>query len=179
MIIIRFANAEMERRGLGYLGEVMSVASRLSFLAFLLCLVSCTPRGGQEVEKTKVTLDATEEALVRKLVDKKGLITSHQLSDEGIAYTELAVPKELVELHKKKRVPMLRLLLDIIKNAIAHDALSAAAFADALEDNPVSAAFYARCSTDDFDEGGPGKGSSRRHAILAWLEKHLAEIEKK
>jgi hypothetical protein len=116
-------------------------------------------------------LGTQEAATLRKIVETKGLVTSHQVSTAGVADTELVVPSDFENLYKAKRLPALRLLLDIVRTGSAHDALSAAAFATAMEEGPIRAAFCAHQSRDDFDEDSVGLGSTPRSRLDIWLEK--------
>jgi hypothetical protein len=127
-------------------------------------------------EKGKSEMLSTKEAsTLRKIVYTKGLITSHEVSNKGIAYTVLDVPSEFETIYKAKRLPSLRLLLDIVKGGRPQDALSAAAFATAMEENPMRAAACATKSKEDFDEDSVGLGSTPRSRLVLWLEKLINE----
>jgi hypothetical protein len=143
-------------------------------MAFLCILMTDKAKGQDAV---KGVLDVKEDAIIRKLVYTKGLITSYKIIGNN-GCTVLDVPQELEKIYRLKRVDSLRLLLDIVKGGRPEDALSAAAFAVALEENPQSAAFYARSPKDTFDEVQGSSEKTERIRLVNWLEKRVAELKK-
>ena len=104
-------------------------------------------------------------ATLRKIVYTEGLVTSHQVSTAGVAYTELVVPSEFEQLYKAKRLSALRLLLDVVKEGRPQEALSAAAFATAMEEDPAEGG-HARISLS----------TNRRHRRrFSWLGQHATQ----
>ena len=121
-------------------------------------------------------LTRIEASCIRKIVYTKGLVTSHQVSKSGVAYRILVVPRELHDIHKLKRIDTLKLLRDIAFGGRPEDALSAAAFATALEDNPISAALVVDVSTDKFDDVSEGVNRTPRDRIVARIDRILTSI---
>jgi hypothetical protein len=115
----------------------------------------------QEIAKGTMMLDVKEAAVIREIVYTKGLATSHEVDNAGGAY------------RVTKRVAVLILLLDVIKGARPQDALAAAAYAIALEESPIRAAFYVDSSNEDFDKTAKGYSKTQRNHLADWLEKRL------
>src|SRR5262249_37401242 len=80
-------------------------------------------------------LTPQESAVVRSSVYGKRLSTA----TDKMGRRRVVIPTKLLELHKKKRLGVIRLLFDIVKGGRPVDALTSAGFSIALEENPVSA----------------------------------------
>jgi hypothetical protein len=87
----------------------------------------------------------------------------------------LCVPRDVEDIYAKNRIESLELLLDIVKGARPKDALLAAAYAIALEDDIGGGAFIARYPTDKFDEPGKGGISSRRDQLVEELRQRISK----
>ena len=143
---------------------------------YVLLLVNFSNMQGQE--KKMAVLDAEEAAALRRAVATKGLVTSHVASKTGFPCRILVVPDELVKLHNKNRLAVLQLLLEIVRDAKAREALSAVAFAVALEENSTSAACYVDLLSNDNDEKWQANGA-RRKRIVACLEEMVLKANTK
>ena len=77
----------------------------------------------------------------------------------------LVVPQSLVELHKEKPVATLEYLLCVAKEGSPREALSATAFAVALELSPFDAVDYAYFSAVSVDDPHTERVSGRKSLI--------------
>src|SRR4051812_29430200 len=71
-----------------------------------------------------VMMTRHEAALLRSIIQKDGLQVHTKLATP-LPYREIVLKADLVELHKKKRVATIKLLLDIVKGAQPEDSLTA------------------------------------------------------
>jgi hypothetical protein len=90
----------------------------------------------------------------------------------------VSVPKTVIKFHNKKRVATLRLLLDIVRGGRPEDALKAAGFAIALEENPIVALPCADCPPNLFDESEGDNERTLRMRLVEWLDNRILSIEK-
>jgi hypothetical protein len=123
-------------------------------------------------------LSREEAALVRKAVYTSGLATALPIQGRWAGNQILVVPNELTELHKKKRVPTLHLLLEIVKGGRPVDAVAATAYVVALEENPLAAAPYATYPFDMVDDTPATRPQTGREDCLKWVTKLIAAAEK-
>jgi hypothetical protein len=90
----------------------------------------------------------------------------------------VSIPKTVIEFHNKKRIATLRLLLDIVRGGRPEDALTAAGFAIALEENPIAALPCAYCPPNLFDESEGDNEDTLRMRLVEWLDNRISSIEK-
>jgi hypothetical protein len=133
-------------------------------------------RSAANPHRDKTELSHKEAATLRTIVYTKGRRTSHEISRTGGLQRVLVIPREFEELYKAKRMSALQLLLDIVKGGRPEDALSAATFAIAMEEDPIMAAFHLSQSTEDFDDDPEGGGDTPRTRLVKVLEKNIHRI---
>jgi hypothetical protein len=120
------------------------------------------------------TLSIKEKASIRKYVYEGGA-TAMPRDGQWAMQEILVVPRELASLHRQKRLSTLHLLLDIIRGGRAHDALVAAGFAHALEENIAIGALVARYPHDKVDDEIADFGYTCRDQLV----EHAEELLKK
>ncbi len=101
--------------------------------------VEPSPRlqAGEQTEKPEagrlqLELTTDDTALLRTRVSG-GLGTCIETEGRWASHRVVVLHTDVVELHRKKRIATLRLLLDVIKSGTPKEALTAAGFADVLE----------------------------------------------
>jgi hypothetical protein len=119
-----------------------------------------------------------EEALLRNLVYKKGLGISTPVNGPNAGHRMVPVLIPVAELHKKKRVATLRLLLEIVRGGRPEDALTAAGWAVALEEGGFAAVAFFDWPAHLFDDGDDGGKRSGRELAVKWVSELLAKAEK-
>lgn len=154
--------------------------NRQRLALFIIPLLTMIPHSIHAQDKDKLVLTVKEANYVRKACTE-GLGVGFRISEtSGFPIDVLNLPKELTELHKKKRIAVLKLLLDIVKGGRASDGISAAAFVTALEGEPeLAATGYAHATEKDFDNESQAPDSTMRFYNVKMLEKLLAKLEKK
>jgi len=122
-------------------------------------------------------LDRHDEFVLRNNV-YKGLGTGIETEGRWATHRVIVLTNDVVELHKKKRVATLKLLLEIVKGGRPDDALLATGYAVALEEDPIRAVPLADYPVDsvDVDEGKTGEPG--RQGLIDAVAKLLASAEK-
>jgi hypothetical protein len=123
-------------------------------------------------------LSNREEAALRKSVYKNGLSTTIAAEGPWAGHRIVVVPIQVSELHKKNRVAVLCLLLEILRGARQQEALTAAAFAIALEKSPIRALPCATYEPDTIDLVTEDEESTGRQALVRGLEEIIAKARK-
>jgi hypothetical protein len=122
-------------------------------------------------------LTKQEAAALRAIIYDEELCTGSRLTEIGLPERVVILRKEVIELHQKKRVATLRLLLDIVRGGRAKDALAAAVTAVALEEGPDYAVFFLHVPLDAFDNARGANERTLRDRIVANVEEMLAGPE--
>jgi hypothetical protein len=150
-------------------------------LVTLICLACCKESSAlwktqeQQSPRAIEMLKPEEEARLRAIIYKDGATTTIAPQGPDAGHVIVIIPKLFEELHKKKRIAALKLLLEIVKGARPEDFLSAAAIATALEDNPRAAVVYVHLKEGDVDEVDVRTGKSLRTRVSAWLAKRMSD----
>jgi hypothetical protein len=124
-------------------------------------------------------LTLPEEAIIRNIVYTKGLATCFQLEGPWAGHRIVDLPGRLVELHKKNPLGTLTLLLEIVKGASPKDALTAACFAIALEEDPFAAVICADFGSDAIDLEDANNESTFRIRLANSITKMISKNGKK
>jgi hypothetical protein len=122
------------------------------------------------------TLTHEEAGFIRTVIYDEHISTRYTTGTS--AHREVVLRPEVVELHKKKRVGTIKLLLDIVKGGKPKDALAAGVTAYALEEGPVYAICLLDGTSESFDKADSDDEPTKRERIVKKLEKILASVEK-
>ena len=131
----------------------------------------------QEKRPEAEILTSGENSLLRKAVYLDGIGTSIEIAGPWASKSVVVVPKRVVELHRKKRVATLKLLLEIVRGGRPEDSLAATAFAVTLEINPVAAVplvYYPAELLDELVRETKGTGRDR---LIDSVQELLAKAE--
>jgi hypothetical protein len=165
----------------------MSARSLLFLITTLFVVISAVVLGKQHDnpiqphensrKKTDSMLTKEEASYLRNVIYNEGYCTTirHDLQS---ARREVALLIKVHELHKKKRLGTIRLLLEIVKCGKPKDSTAAAVTAMALEDDPAYAALFGDGDLDAFDKRIAPDAPTDREVFVAWLENALAKAEK-
>lgn len=118
-----------------------------------------------------------EAARLRAIIYDGSLCTRMNL-ETPLPQREVALNNEVVDLHKKKRVAVLRLLLDVARGGRPKDALAAGVTALALEEGPAYAVLWIDRGLDAFDNAQSNEVSTERERLVEQVEKALVKAEK-
>lgn len=130
-----------------------------------------------KVNKEKEMLTPVDECNLRNAVYYKGLSTVILSSGRQRGHRIAIVPQDIVDLHSKKRLATLALLLDIVKGGAPPDALAAAGFAIALEDSPIAALSCVDCTSTAFDELVGNENLTFRRRLVRWLSEVVEKLK--
>jgi hypothetical protein len=93
--------------------------------------------------------------------------------DSVLPQREIALRKEIIELHKKDRLGTINALLDILRHGKPEAALAAAVTALALEIAPDYAVPESNIGWDSLDDILPNKSTTRRNLLIREIENAL------
>ena|SRR5262245_1977990 len=119
----------------------------------------------------------SEAVLLRRTVSRNVLMTACPRSGLYPFRRVLLVPKVVVECERTKPVATLRLLLEIVRNGKAEDALCATAYAVALEDDRTWATCYAYYNAHSIDKVLEVSGRTERDDLIETVRKLLMKVE--
>jgi hypothetical protein len=91
----------------------------------------------------------------------------------------VAIPAPLKEVYKKKPIPTLKLLLDIVRGGRPEDALTAMAYAVSLEEDPAIATVFVDYPKALLDAEPQRNEPSGRERMIKDLEQRVAREEKR
>lgn len=123
-------------------------------------------------------LTTKEQAVLRDKVYNGGRSTYTPRDGPWAFQRSLSVPNEIAELHKRKRLPTLRILLVIVKGGRPNDAVLAASYIVALEMNPVTALMYAHYPLNNVDEAKVNNEHTGREELIEIANKIITTAEK-
>jgi hypothetical protein len=137
---------------------------------------------GQLPSERKPLAIAAEELTAREAAAVRKTVYGHFLN--GVARKGpwagtriVLVPERLTEIHKTKPVATLKLLRDIVTGARPTDAIAAAAYAVALQDNPFNAMAFAYWKPDSVDNDT--NPTPRRNKLIQEMNKLLSQTREK
>jgi hypothetical protein len=153
----------------GLLGSISGVVDEHGYQA-----------SGQKQANKNDMLTSDEEALLRGIVYDRGLTTTTPTKGVNAGRRIILLPDEMVELHKKKRIATLTLLIDIVIGARPQDALAAGGFAMALEGHPGYALYLCyHCPPDLVDEPPRNMEQTKRQRLIETVKEKLAQAKTK
>jgi hypothetical protein len=148
--------------------------------AWTLMVISTVSTGESRTQKKGVDtsiLTKQEIALLRAIIYDEGLCT-HIRKDTPWPQREVSLRKDLVELHQRKRIATIKLLLEIVKGGRPIDSRAAAGMALALEEGPDYAVIIADMSLDSFDKVKSNDSPTCREKFVEQVEKSIGNAEK-
>src|SRR5262249_35768056 len=107
---------------------------------------------------------------------KNGFSTTTR-TDLPTPQRQVALSKEVIELHKKKRIGTIKLLLEIVKEGTPRDARAAGVTALALEEDPAYALLWSYGSLESFDKAGANDLPTDRELLVDQVETALGKAE--
>jgi hypothetical protein len=141
----------------------------ISACGIWLATVAPSNDGTKSSEKP---LSVKERAQIRKWVYDGGA-TALPRGGRWALQEVLVVPAELTKLHAEKRAGTLHLLLDIVKGGRPHDAMVAASFAHALEEDIAVGAFFMKYPFGEVDVEIQGSGCTYRDRLVEGLSPYI------
>jgi hypothetical protein len=135
-----------------------------------------TPQKIDHPAKKVALMTKQEEARLRAIIYDGPFCTQIQTATP-VPQREVALGNEIVELHKKKRVAVVKLLPDITRGGRPKDALAAGVTALALEEGPSYAVLWLDGDLDSFDKGESDDLPTDREKLVNQVEKALAKAQ--
>jgi hypothetical protein len=123
-------------------------------------------------------LEEKEMARIRKSLGEGWTRLGHQSGGPWAFQEILDVPNYLAELHKRNRLMVLDILLQIIRERGSDEALGATAYAVALEENPALAVLYAEAALASLDIDRITSGGAVRSKLINMVLNMKKDAEK-
>jgi hypothetical protein len=122
-------------------------------------------------------LSAQDEQDLRNTVATEPRLSSLPWQGEWAHHTIIIVPKRVKHYYSRDARGTLKVLRTIIEKGSPHDALSAAGYALALAENPITGFLASSGAEDEFDRKNPLTGKTERQTLVGIVDKLISRLK--